>query len=63
MSTVIKVIVWFICLILSTDAGLTLINETSTIANIVGVAVIVTVVAISIKTKCLTTIKFKNNEK
>lgn len=64
ISVVIKVLVCFICFFATIDAGYTLLNATSTIANIVGVIVIVLAVVISVKTKFFTSIKLNktNNE-
>lgn len=65
MSIVIKVLVWFICFLVAMGAGFTLLNAASTVANIVGVVVLVLTVAISVKTVFFTSIKSNknNNEK
>jgi hypothetical protein len=47
----------------TTTWGFNLINLPSTIANIIGLAIIVAVAYISAKTKCFTTINFNNKQK
>ena len=45
------------------DFSLSLINESSTIANIAGIVLLAIVLWASIETKCLTKIKRNKNEK
>ena len=59
MSNFIKVSVWFILFIVVSSVGFSMLNAANTIENILGVIILIYTVAISIKTKCLTTIKFK----
>ena len=57
--TIIKVAVWFILFLALLSAGFEMISKPSTIENIIGFFIIVTIIIISIKTKCLTLIKLK----
>lgn len=57
--TIIKVAVWFILFLALLGAGFEMISKPSTIENIIGFFIIVTIIIISIKTKCLTLIKLK----
>lgn len=57
--TIIKVAVWFILFLALLGAGFEMVSKPSTIENIIGFFIIVTIIIISIKTKCLTLIKLK----
>lgn len=57
-STVAKVALWFILFLALLDAGFEMVSKPSTIENVIGFFVVAAIVVISIKTKCLTTIKF-----
>lgn len=57
-STVAKVALWFILFLALLSAGFEMVSKPSTIENMIGFFVVVAIVVISIKTKCLTTIKF-----
>lgn len=59
----ILILVWLIIFFVLLNAGYSLINQASTIANIVGVVVLFFTVLVSIKTKCFTSIKFTNKQK
>lgn len=59
MSNFIKVSVWFILFIVVSSVGFSMLNAANTIENILGFIILAFTVAMSIKTKCLTTIKFK----
>lgn len=61
--TIIKVAVWFILFLALLGVGFEMVSKPNTIENIIGFFIIVTIIIISIKTKCLTTIKFKKHEK
>ena len=61
--TIIKVVVWFILFLALLGVGFEMVSKPNTIENIIGFFIIVTIIIISIKTKCLTTIKFKKHEK
>ena len=61
---IIKVAVGFILFLALLSVGFEMISKPSTIENIIGFFIIVTIIIISIKTKCLTLIKLKRkNEK
>lgn len=57
-STVAKVALWFILFLALLGAGFEMVSKPSTIENVIGFFVVAAIVVISIKTKCLTTIKF-----
>lgn len=57
--TIIKVAVWFILFLALLGVGFEMVSKPSTIENIIGFFIIVTIIIISIKTKCLTLIKLK----
>lgn len=57
-STVAKVALWFILFLTLLGAGFEMVSKPSTIENVIGFFVVAAIVVISIKTKCLTTIKF-----
>lgn len=59
ISTVIKLVVWFVLFIALLNVGLEMVTVSNTIENVIGFFIVVFMVIISIKTKCLTTIKFK----
>ena len=63
ISTVIKLAVWFVLFIALLNVGLEMVTVPNTIENVIGFFIVVFMVIISIKTKCLTTIKFKKHEK
>ena len=63
MTNAIKVFIWFILAIIAIDLGFELISMASTFFNFLGVTIVFVFVLISIKTKCLTTLKLKKNEK
>jgi hypothetical protein len=56
-STVAKVALWFILFLALLGAGFEMVSKPSTIENVIGFFVVVAIIVISIKTKCLTTIK------
>ena len=58
-EAVVKVAVWFIIFIILITLGLEMISVPNTIENVIGFFMIVTVLYLSIKTKCLTTIKLE----
>lgn len=61
-STVAKVALWFILFLALLSVGFEMVSKPSTIENVIGFLIIVAIVIISIKTKCLTTIKFEKND-
>ena len=58
-EVVVKVAVWFVVFIILITLGLEMISVPNTIENVIGFFMIVTVLYLSIKTKCLTTIKLE----
>lgn len=62
-SNWVKVMIWFLAIIFFTDLAFDLIILASTIANLVGLLVIIGIVWVSVKTKCFTEINFKNKNK
>lgn len=58
-STVAKVALWFILFLALLGAGFEMVSKPSTIENVIGVLIVVAIVVISIKTKCLTSIKLQ----
>ena len=57
-EVVVKVAVWFVVFIILITLGLEMISVPNTIENVIGFFMIVTVLYLSIRTKCLTIIKF-----
>ena len=58
-EAVVKVAVWFVIFIILITLGLEMISVPNTIENVMGFFMVVTVLYLSIKTKCLTTIKLE----
>lgn len=58
-STVAKVALWFILFLALLGAGFEMVSKPSTIENVIGFFVMVVIIVISIKTKCLTSIKLQ----
>lgn len=58
-SIPIKIAIWFILFMVLLTLGLNMVSEPNTIENVIGFFIIVTIVLISIETKCLTLINFK----
>ena len=57
-EVVVKVAVWFVVFIILITLGLEMISVPNTIENVIGFFMVVTVLYLSIRTKCLTIIKF-----
>ena len=63
-KVVVKVAVWFVIFIVLLTLGLEMISAPNTIENVIGFFMVVAILYLSIKTKCLTIIKLKRkNEK
>jgi hypothetical protein len=62
MSNLIKIPIWFICFVLVLNFALDMVNESSTVANIIGILVAVFAVYVSVKTECFTNINLKKNK-
>ena len=58
-STVIKLVVWVILFTILLNVGFSMITMPNTIGNVIGFLLIVAIVVISIKTKCLISIKLQ----
>lgn len=58
-STVAKVALWFILFLALLGTGFEMVSKPSTIENVIGFFVVVVIIVISIKTKCLTSIKLQ----
>ena len=64
MKNLILIFVWFIVYMGGITASLNMISNKSTIENLFGCILLLAIICLSIKTKCLTTIKNKKkNEK
>ena len=61
--TVIKIAIWCVVFSFLITRGLDMISAPNTIENVIGFFMMVVVIYLSIKTKCLTAIKIKKNEK
>lgn len=57
-KVVVKVAVWSVIFIVLLTLGLEMISAPNTIENVIGFFMVVTVLYLSIRTKCLTIIKF-----
>lgn len=62
MSNLIKIPVWFICFVLVLNFALDMVNESSTVANVIGILIAVLAVYVSVKTECFTNINLKKNK-
>lgn len=58
-EVIVKIAVWFVTFIILITLGLGMISAPNTIENVIGFFMVVTIIYLSIKTKCLTTIKLK----
>ena len=63
MKKTIKFLTWFVCFTLAFNFGLNLLNESSTMANIIGLFIVGTAIAYSVQTGCFYTFKTKNEKK
>ena len=63
MKKTIKFITWLVCFTLAFNFGLDLLNERSTMANIIGLFIVGTAIAYSVQTGCFYTFKNKNEKK
>lgn len=62
-STIVKLVIWFVLFIALLNVGLEMITVPNTIENVIGLFIVVFIVIITIKTKCLTNLNFKKHEK
>lgn len=59
-SVIIKLVVCIVLFIILLNIGLAMISTPNTVENIIGFFIIVSLLVITIKTKCLTTIELKS---
>lgn len=62
-SDCIKLTVWLVLSILILNLGFNMLSAADTLANIIGLVIIIAVIFISFKTNCLRTLKFRKYEK
>lgn len=63
-KVVVKVAVWFVIFIILITLGFEMISAPNTIENVIGFFMVVATLHLSVKTKCLTSIKLeRKNEK
>ena len=58
-KVIVKVAIWYVIFIILINLGLKMISVPNTIENVIGFFMIVATLYLSIKTKCLTTIKLE----
>ena len=58
-KVIVKVAIWYVIFIILITLGLEMISVPNTIENVIGFFMIVATLYLSIKTKCLTTIKLE----
>ena len=58
-KVIVKVAIWFVIFIILITLGLEMISVPNTIENVIGFFMIVATLYLSIRTKCLTTIKLE----
>lgn len=58
---ILVIALWFVLFILILNVSLSMISTSNSIGNVIGFLILVATVLISIKTKCLTTLKFRKN--
>lgn len=61
-STIIKLTVWLILFVTILNIGLVMMSTSNTVENIIGFFIIIFLLIISIKTKCLTIIELKSRK-
>lgn len=61
-GTIIKLIVWAILFVAILNIGLVMMSTSNTVENIIGFLIIIFLLIISLKTKCLTIIKLKSKK-
>lgn len=61
-STFIKLLIWYIALLLIVEFSFSLINASDTLLNIIGGVMLSLFALASYKTNCFTLIKFKKDE-
>lgn len=61
-EVVAKFVAWFVIFIILITLGLEMISAPNTIENVIGFFMVVITLYLSIRTKCLTAIKFRKND-
>ena len=61
-KAVVKVAVWFVLFIILINLGFEMISAPNTIENVIGFFMVVATLHLSIKTKCLTSIKLERKK-
>ena len=61
-KAVVKVAVWFVIFIILITLGFEMISAPNTIENVIGFFMVVATLHLSIKTKCLTSIKLERKK-
>lgn len=61
-EVVAKFVAWFVIFIILITLGLEMISASNTIENVIGFFMVVITLYLSIRTKCLTAIKFRKND-
>lgn len=61
ISTIIKLLCWFIAFCLLLNASFGMMSASDTIVNICGFAILAALIIATVKTKCFTKISFTNN--
>lgn len=59
---ILVIALWFVLFILILNVSLSMISASNSIGNVIGFLILVATVLISIKTKCLTALKFEEND-
>lgn len=57
--TITRIAAWFVIFIILSTIGFEMISAPNTIENVIGFSMIIAILYLSIKTRCLTTIKLK----
>ena len=58
-KVIVKVAIWYVIFIILINLGLKMISVPNTVENVIGFFMIVATLYLSIRTKCLTTIKLE----
>ena len=58
-KVIVKVAIWFVIFIILINSGLKMISAPNTIENMIGFFMIVAILYLSVRTKCLTAIKLE----
>lgn len=61
-EVVAKFVAWFVIFIILITLGLEMISAPNTIENVIGFFMVMITLYLSIRTKCLTAIKFRKND-